>query len=73
MELQPIETAPKDGTRLLGYGDKPAFFAAMEFRNGLWWRDSNGYGFVVSFHPTHWVMPLPDPPAPTARRNGEEE
>lgn len=69
MEWQPIETAPKDGTEVLGCeevrittaGHKVgghvfiAHFVKDEFYIGKWISTS---GFV---QPTHW-MPLPTPP-----------
>jgi Protein of unknown function (DUF551) len=69
-EWRPIESAPKDGTRVM--------LADMRsVVTGLWnpqvpgwecdWRVGN-YGD----RPTHW-MPLPDPPPPTGNRcKGEE-
>jgi hypothetical protein len=78
MNWMPIETAPKDGTRIL---------AACPFREGFdlliawfgrdWnaldddpplWLSGDGDGFSVGHYftpckPTHW-MPLPPPPDP---------
>lgn len=65
---QPIETAPKDGTRLL------AFVAELEAVDFIQWQERHGspVGWRDSFirvyrdndagGPTHW-MPLPKPPA----------
>ncbi len=54
-----IETAPKDGTPLLGFVEKVMYVC--------WW-DGLGWSFFVdgrgsrfAFFPTHW-MPLPEPP-----------
>lgn len=65
---QPIETAPRDGTPIIGRGfytrngQTPMLCVAMVGgRDGIWWRDNNGYGFTVSCHPTHW-MPIPEDP-----------
>jgi hypothetical protein len=74
MTWQPIETAPKDGTRILGTQGR--YVALFRWRtvdeaqrrdyvkDG--WRDENGW-FADNL--THW-MPLPDPPA--ARRIADE-
>ena len=76
---RPIETAPKDGTRVLvaRFAPKP------QHRNGYmcvdWWRDRErddvsytGFGgFNNHYWPaTHW-MPLPTPPS--ASNDGEEK
>lgn len=66
-EWQPIETAPKDGTIILGYDDS-GVVAAMRFVVPMygghpewelaelsWPNDS------MSAYPTHW-MPMPPPP-----------
>jgi len=68
-DWQPIETAPKDGTRLLAYW--PGFGVSLihrhnpggEHRNPrhhyeCWVRDDN---MPLGGEPTHW-MPLPGPP-----------
>jgi Protein of unknown function (DUF551) len=59
-ELQPIETAPKDGSQFL------AFQSGRYFN--CWWHDNNGFDEQYWMdegdtepNPTHW-MPLP--PAP---------
>jgi hypothetical protein len=56
-EWQPIETAPKDETRVLlvaSYGTMHTAF----WRDGLWRCGGMGQYFN---NPTHW-MPLPEPP-----------
>lgn len=76
-EWQPIETAPKDGTRVLVYGtyqwedylDRQqtgavtAYYIAADF-----WDDEDIGWVLISTNPyrdraqpTHW-MPLPEPP-----------
>lgn len=63
----PIESAPKDGTRILGVinGITSKFTVEMEWNlyRGEWHRPM-GTGVVIE--PTHW-MPLPAPPT------GEDE
>jgi hypothetical protein len=62
MEWQPIETAPKDGTWVLG------FFPYYGV-NQMQWHDGNRklehhwmlFGRLTPTDPTHW-MPLPEPP-----------
>ena len=63
-EWQPIETAPRDGTRFLG------MFQNAEISRVTWWSSrqaaQHGNGWVFSQNglttPTHW-RPLPTPPA----------
>lgn len=62
MDWQKIETAPKDGTPVLGFvPGSAARYYVLHFA-GEW--KNNHYGFrEVIWHcfPTHW-MPLPAPP-----------
>ena len=68
---QPIETAPKDGTYVLGathYDDgKFCGMFVMCFCDGRWQSDGIDWRFTVkdddklSDKPTHW-MPLPEKP-----------
>lgn len=66
MEWQPIETAPKDGTHILGYADTVEEMAVINCLPT--WHDDE-WSLSVSckpasdnyFRPTHW-MPLPKPP-----------
>jgi hypothetical protein len=62
-DWKPIETAPKDGTRVLGFagsGSKAiaivSWWNATNFAAGVWVNDRDQL-----FGPTHW-MPLPAPP-----------
>lgn len=60
---QPIETAPKDGTRIICWGPELAV-AECEWRlrwhdHGTGWYRTNQHPIV---NPTHW-MPLPQPPS----------
>ena len=60
MEWQPIETAPKDGTRVLIYSILDDTTFACGFDKGMWqtgvWRAK-----VMPNTITYW-MPLPNPP-----------
>ena len=75
MEWQPIETAPRDGTKVDIWGINHLHYATPGQRivNVAWepvsdWmgneREDWQTGRGDYFEPTHW-MPLPDPPAPT--------
>lgn len=57
---QPIETAPKDGTEILGlkiHGDEARYYLLSWQKYGGGFEDSEGFGSES----THW-MPLPEPP-----------
>lgn len=57
-EWRPIETAPKDETRvLLARAGIPSMHTAF-WRGGVWMCGGHQY----FNNPTHW-MPLPEPPA----------
>jgi len=72
---QPIETAPKDGTRVLVYpawlgengipqsGD--AHWSSFRRKSGGRWESG---AFPIQYQPTHW-RPLPQPPA---QENGDD-
>lgn len=73
----PIETAPKDGTKILGYGlceytwqsieesEKIIFIAYYNSNWGKeWYFDIDNEDGTPIAHLTHW-MPLPDPPKET--------
>lgn len=63
-----IESAPRDGTRVLLYIFGLGIFCAY-WEDGVWCADDNdhdylpirGYGGATGRDPTHW-MPLPLPP-----------
>lgn len=72
---QPMETAPKDGTRVLLWIEWSDVPVVGEFSHDRWWADTEHYevscgaycygGSVSSdknMKPTHW-HPLPPPPA----------
>ena len=73
----PIETAPRDETRVLvGWADDGhsvviAFYGPKYSAHGVNYGNSwgHGIGWQHQFHkpPTHW-MPLPDPPAPDSQK-----
>jgi hypothetical protein len=58
-EWQPIETAPKDGKRIL------VFCSHSNMTIETCWLENSGFGWWWNTHhlnpPTHW-MPLPKPP-----------
>jgi hypothetical protein len=66
-EWQPIDTAPKDGTRILLVGHRVREIDIGHWGNGYYLGRKQGYrqtwvtnpGNMV--RPTHW-MPLPPPP-----------
>ena len=65
-EWQPIETAPKDDTRILIYSDDGVDIGAFNifWYPGIWLRDQTAEydnDAAPINNPTHW-MPLPDPP-----------
>ena len=80
MEWQDIESAPRDGTRvLLGqFNDKRDFYGRMAVD---WWRTEGGshsYTGFGQFNKTYWPathwMPLPaPPPSPPPRGDGVGE
>lgn len=60
-----IETAPKDGTPVLGF--MPSYYQGTGGQSVILWMDTNGRGGrwfdnrAWETTPTHW-MPPPDPP-----------
>lgn len=71
MEWQPIETAPKDGTKVILYNGNRAASAQWfdkfeKCENDQFpqtgWFEGISYGYHCFFYsPTHWI-PLPEPP-----------
>lgn len=64
---QTIETAPMDGTPILGFADGDmttvAWFGGTDGVDGYWSLVVSGWNASNSeWNPTHW-MPLPDAPA----------
>lgn len=60
MDWQPIETAPKDGTRVLGC-DGSCVEVIFFIKGRGWFNQSAEISLWNVFPPTHW-MPLPQPP-----------
>lgn len=60
MEWRPIETAPKDGSSVLGWRTDRQQMIVFWFFNGNWHCDAS-YHWHGMLPPTHW-MPLPSPP-----------
>lgn len=63
MEWRPIESAPKDGTRVLVWRRREQGYDHVRMgvdwcKNGVWQKSRR------DMHPTHW-MPLPPPPSPS--------
>ena len=72
---QPIETAPKDGTRLIVFAHQYGtdyfgycYFEKFSDGSSGWLGgsfDTLPHGsWTADLRPTHWLMPLPAPPAP---------
>ena len=83
-QWQPIETAPKDGTRIIGrrsYAERYTGRLRYERHKTFWGKTSHvpiygwNYGRDVEdqelWEPTHW-MPLPDPPTPAGDVSQEQ-
>lgn len=64
-DWQPIETAPKDGSRILLYWPKttriPIKIIIGNWRGDYWSNDLLYFDEEKRNCPTHW-MPLPEPP-----------
>jgi len=61
MEWQPIETAPKDGTRVLLWVVPPRIWMPFEWRGGRWMGDDYPLNMAEA---THWTPLPPQPDAP---------
>jgi len=69
MKWEPIETAPKDGAKILFYcPNYSGYFGVMAWDSTEWdlcgqveYDSYDRAGFEPSFNPTHW-MRLPEPP-----------
>jgi len=72
---QPIETAPRDGTRIIVNQSNTMFHKFAEVHWGqapnykIGWVGHDNEGTYLSKNPTHW-MPLPDAPAADAAEVG---
>ena len=68
-QWRPIDTAPRDGTRILGWFPQWRGVRTIRWRVDVanyaygWWADNNEHDsrWLTAKLPTHW-MPLPDPP-----------
>ena len=71
MTWKPIDTAPKDGTCILGYADDETTVVYW-FHVGRNWElsVSGAYCDDGEWTPTHW-MPLPSPPGVAPTDNGD--
>ena len=62
MEWQPISTAPKDGTVVIGYDRSNIHADARNYVEFVLWRGDRWIDPETwTIKPTHW-MPLPAPP-----------
>jgi hypothetical protein len=64
-DWQPIDSAPKDGTEILGHND--GVYAIVSWQThrtmtGIYGNWADRAGYLESYErPTHW-QPLPEPP-----------
>lgn len=74
-EWKTIDSAPKDGTRIIG-GSTGGRVEVVAHAQGNWrgdpWREGHHLGRIAWIQPTHW-MPLPEPPIPFAGRPTGDE
>lgn len=68
MSWQPIESAPKDGTRVLLVVTMRDFSGISHIHVGSWSRNNGEWRWPVMYQPTHW-MPLPAPPTLSSEQN----
>ena len=62
MQWQDIESAPRDGTAILGFADGTMTTVEYFVERGYWSLcECGAYAADCEWNPTHW-MPLPDPP-----------
>jgi hypothetical protein len=63
MTWRPIETAPKDGTQILGLWVSYLDGQLMQPSYGVVWNEGGSWleAYDEVSQPTHW-MPLPEPP-----------
>jgi hypothetical protein len=60
MSWKTIDSAPKDGTRVLGYG--PSSTGDYYIQTVYYWKDDWPIRWMHGYsRPTHW-QPLPEPP-----------
>lgn len=61
---QPINSAPRDGTRIIGFNADQQFIAIIAFDDVFqcWVADDEDCWFQGEHETSHW-MPLPNPPA----------
>jgi len=71
---QPIETAPRDGTEIIGraglWVEVTAFFKGTKpwERKEAWVTSNDDEGYAQDFKPTHW-LPLPEIPAKEGKKS----
>ena len=66
MEWKPIDTAPKDGTKILMFDGETMQIVDWD-KLDYWGTSDCGSGWRDEWYPTHW-MPLPE--APNAEVSG---
>lgn len=61
----PMETAPKDGRRVLAWCSEWTGPMSVQYYGDYW---STEYGVLYKYQPTHWV-PMPAPPSTTVTKS----